>query len=97
MCFALTDPLWAVGLRQPDPANPKPKILQAHFARLFTRDTYARIKRDFYRLHFQYLMASELPGEYDFFQITAGDRTLAQRYAHLANIADFNRFRSKRR
>jgi pimeloyl-ACP methyl ester carboxylesterase len=97
MCFALTDPLLAVGIEQPDPANPKPKIVQAHFARLFAPADYARIKRDFYRMHFQYLMASDLPGEYDYFQITAGNQRLAGRYADRANITGYNRLKPKRR
>jgi hypothetical protein len=30
------------------------------------------MKRKRLRLHFQYLMASELPADYDYFRITAG-------------------------
>jgi hypothetical protein len=32
-------------------------------------------------LHFQYLCAFDRPGDYDYFQITAGPQTLAARYA----------------
>ena len=35
----------------------------------------------FFRLHFQYLCAFDRPGDYDYFQITAGPMTLAARYA----------------
>ena len=38
-------------------------------------------------------MAAEMAGDYDYFLITAGDTTLAQRFAHLESVAGFNRFR----
>jgi hypothetical protein len=38
-------------------------------------------------------MASELPGDYDFFAITAGPLTLEERYRWHDSVANFNRFR----
>jgi hypothetical protein len=38
-------------------------------------------------------MASEMPGDYDYMLITAGGRTLEDRFAHLDSVTDFNRFR----
>jgi hypothetical protein len=96
LCFPLTDPLLACGLAQPDPSSPKPLLLSARYVKLFTPATYRKIKRDFYRLHFQYLMATELPGDYDYFLITAGDKTLAQRYLHTAGAHGHARFRTNR-
>lgn len=97
MCFALTDPLAASGLRQAVPADPKPKLLSARYVKLFTPETYVPMKRDYYRHHFQYLMAAELPGEYDYFQITAGHMTLAGRYAHRGALTDIDRSRTQRK
>ncbi|MEQ9177040.1 MAG: hypothetical protein RLP16_08045, partial [Alphaproteobacteria bacterium] len=34
----------------------------------------------FFRLHFQYLCAFDLPGDYDYFRITAGPLTLSERF-----------------
>lgn len=96
-CFPLTDPLWACGLAQSDPARPSPKIVSARFPKLFSPASYARLKRDFSRAHFQYVMAAELPGDYDYFLITAGDKTLAERFAHLESVTGFNRFRMSAR
>lgn len=96
LCFPLTDPLRACGLEQPDPSSPKPRLLSARYVKLFSPAAYRRMKRDFYRLHFQYLMASELPGEYDYFLITAGDKTLAQRYLDPAGAEGNARFRTNR-
>ena len=64
--------------------------------KLFSPAAYRRMKRDFYRLHFQYLMASELTGDYDYFLITAGDKTLAQRYLDPAGAEGNARFRTNR-
>ena len=81
LCFALTDPISASGLKQADPENPKPVLMSARYVKLFSPKTYAAMKRDFYRHHFQYLMAAELTGEYDYFLITGGATSLAARYA----------------
>lgn len=92
-CFPLTDPVATSGLSHSDPRRPRPKLVSARFPKLFTPETYARLRRQFQRAHFQYLMAAELPGDYDYFLISAGDRTLAERFSHLESIKDFNRFR----
>ena len=92
-CYPLTDPVWASGLAQADPERPSPKLVSARFPKLFTPESYARVKRDFSRAHFQYLMAAELSGDYDYFLITAGDRILGDRFRHLASNTSFNRFR----
>ena len=89
----LTDPLTASRLPQPDPSAPRPKLLNPRFHKLFTPEGYAQIKRRFRRAHLQYLMASELPGDYDFFAITAGPLTLEERYRWHDSVANFNRFR----
>ena len=38
-------------------------------------------------------MAAELAGGYDYFLITAGDTTLAERFADISSVTSFNRFR----
>lgn len=92
-CFPLTDPVTTSGLAQADGANPSPKLVSARFPKLFTPATYARLRRQFQRAHFQYLMAAELSGDYDYFLITAGDRILGDRFRHLTSNTGFNRFR----
>ena len=85
-CFPLCDPLAASGLAQPDPQNPKPKLVSARFPKLFSPAAYRAVKKEFRRAHFQYLMASEYAGDYDFFLITAGDRTLGRRFARIKSV-----------
>jgi pimeloyl-ACP methyl ester carboxylesterase len=92
-CIALSDPLMLSGVTRPPGSRQQPKLVSARFNKLFSAATYKAIRRNFLRTHFQYLMAAELPGEYDYFLITAGDLTLAERFAHLESVTGFNRFR----
>jgi hypothetical protein len=90
-CFALTDPITAAGLA---PARPNhPRLLSPRFAAMFPPATYAEIKRDRFRLHFQYLMAGELPSDYDYTAITAGPLRLGERHAAMPSVTDFVQFR----
>lgn len=91
-CFALVDPTAVCGERLLASAWRSPKRLSPRFAQMFTRDTYERIRRDKYRCHFQYLMATELQGEYDYFAVTAGPWRLADRFAMLPSIEGFRKF-----
>jgi hypothetical protein len=92
-CFALVDPVAVSGIPRRDTTNSMPKLLSPRFAQLFTRKTYAGIRRNWHRMHFQYLMASELPGEYDYFAITAGPLTLGERFRSLPSIQGFSKFK----
>ncbi|MGQ0484030.1 MAG: hypothetical protein ACT4SY_01560 [Hyphomicrobiales bacterium] len=92
-CFPLCDPLAASGLAQPDPLNPKPKIVSPQFAKLFRPDSYRRLRREFKRAHFQYLLSAELAGDYDYFLITAGNRRLGERFAHRDSVRNFDQFK----
>jgi pimeloyl-ACP methyl ester carboxylesterase len=96
-CFPLTDPIAGSGLAQADPARSSPQLLSTRFPKLFTPESYAALKGNFKRAHFQYLMAAEIAGDYDYFLITCGDKSLRARFAHLGSIRNFNRFRPKRR
>ena len=96
-CFALVDPVAATGITRPEnaapgtepSAQPRPKLLSARYATLFTPKTYAAMRRDWYRHHFQYLMAGEKAGDYDFFAITAGNQTLGERFRATASVTNF--------
>ena len=77
--FALCDPVAVSGVA---PANQKwPLVVSAAFTQTLKPETWKALRWRFFRLHFQYLCAFDNPGDYDYFQITAGPRTLADRYA----------------
>lgn len=70
LCCALLNPLTASGL--PVPAGAGPCIKSARFDKMFLPADYAPIKKDIFRAHFQYLMATSLPVGNDYFSLTAG-------------------------
>lgn len=76
--FALCDPVAVTGVAPPD--KRWPLILSAAFTRTLSAERWKKLRWRFFRLHFQYLCAFDRPGDYDYFQITAGPLTLAERY-----------------
>jgi pimeloyl-ACP methyl ester carboxylesterase len=92
-CFALVDPLVACGVERTGSATDRPKLLSPRFMNMFEPERYRKLRRDKFRVHFQYLMASDKPTGYDYFAITAGDQTLAARFAGQPSITDFTGLR----
>ncbi len=83
VAFALCDPVAVSGVA--GPGKRWPLVVSCAFSQTLRPETWARLRRRFFRLHFQYLCAFDaLPGrpdDYDYFAITAGPRTLAARFA----------------
>jgi hypothetical protein len=81
--FALCDPVAVTGVAPPD--QRWPLVISAAFTRTLSAERWKSLRWRFFRLHFQYLCAFDAlsggPGDYDYFRITAGAQTLAQRYA----------------
>lgn len=89
-CMALVSPTWHAGAELA--AAPAPTLVNPRFAQLFDDARYAALKRDRYACHFQYLMAGQRPGAWDYFAATAGPLTLRARFAAEASITRFTRF-----
>lgn len=84
--FALCDPVAVTGVA---PEGKRwPLVISAAFSQTLSPEKQAELKRRYFRLHFQYLCAFDAlsggPNDYDYFQITAGPLTLAERYRHRA-------------
>ncbi|WP_374391571.1 hypothetical protein [Tabrizicola sp.] len=76
--FALCDPVAVSGVA---PEGQRwPLILSAAFTQTLSPETWQALRRRYFRLHFQYLCAFDRPGDYDYFRITAGPLTLAERF-----------------
>ena len=56
-------------------------VFSAQFTRSLLPQTWRALRWRFFRLHFQYMCAFDNPGDYDYFRITAGPKTLAARFA----------------
>jgi len=76
--FALCDPVAVSGVARA--AQRWPLILSAAFTQTLSPERWRALRWRFFRLHFQYLCAFDHPGAYDYFQITAGPRRLAERF-----------------
>jgi hypothetical protein len=57
-----------------------PLVLSAAFTQTLSPERWKALRWKFFRLHFQYMCAFDRPGNYDYFQITAGPKTLGDRY-----------------
>ncbi len=76
--FALCDPVAVTGVA---PENQRwPLVISAAFTQTLQPETWKALRWRFFRLHFQYLCAFDNPGDFDYFQITAGPKALAARY-----------------
>ena len=77
--FALCDPVAVSGVAPK--AQRWPLVISAAFSQTLSPAKWNSLKRQYFRLHFQYLCAFDRPGDYDYFRITAGPLTLAERFA----------------
>ena len=77
-CFALCDPVAVSGQDTPDRVGPL--VFSAAFTQSLSPELWRALRWRFFRLHFQYLCAFDRPKDYDYFQITAGPKTLRERY-----------------
>ncbi len=71
--FYNSNPATSLGIRE----GRIPVVVRVHFKRLVTPETYRRIKRDFFRLHRQFVLAVERRCPYSFHMLLLGPRPLA--------------------
>ena len=78
--FAMVDPVEACRITLAGGQKHNPTMRSPRFHTQFAAATYDKLRRNKRRIHMQYLMAGELPSDYDYFAITAGGLTLDERY-----------------
>ncbi len=76
--FALCDPVAVSGVARP--AQQWPLVISAAFTQTLSPERWKTLRWRFFRLHFQYLCAFDRPGDYDYFQISAGPLMLGARF-----------------
>lgn len=94
-CFPLHDPVNAASVQRDAGAPGNLKLLNVRNFNLFTQTTLDRMRPDKLLVHFQYMMAPEKIGEYDFFRIIAGTQTLWHRYRDRDSVTGFEGARLK--
>jgi hypothetical protein len=80
MNFFQFDPLAAHGI-DVGTARRNPTIVPVRFREIILPEHYPSFRRQFFRVHFQFVMANEVPHPYDFFMIVCGPVPLAERMA----------------
>jgi hypothetical protein len=81
-CFPLVDPVAASGLAVAPGTGPR--VLSPRFFSLYAPERYRRLRRDWYGMHFLYLMATDYAYGYDYFAMTCGPQRLVARLAEVA-------------
>ena len=77
--FFRLDPVRASGLVRPAGAAIRPRFVAVRFHKLFSRKNFQRMKKTA-AIHQLYLLATDVSGGYDFFEITAGALPLSERF-----------------
>jgi hypothetical protein len=80
MNFFQFDPLAAHGI-DVGAAKRNPTIVPLRFREVILPEHYSAFRRQFFRMHFQFVMANEVPHAYDFFMIVCGPVPLTERMA----------------
>ena len=69
-CFPMVDYLKTCGINSQK--NQGPKFLSTRFFKLYEKEEYKKIRKNWYKAHFLYLMATQIKGQYDYFNFVAG-------------------------
>jgi hypothetical protein len=80
MNFFQFDPLAAHGI-DVGTARRNPTIVPIRFREIIRPENYNAFRRKFFRVHFQFVMANQVPHAYDFFMIVCGPVPLRERMA----------------
>ncbi len=81
MNFFDLDPIASHGIDVGD-ARCNPTIVPIRFREMILPEHYNRFRWQFFRVHFQFVMANEVPHAYEFFMIVCGPVPLHERMAH---------------
>lgn len=79
--FALCDPVAVTGVLPEGCEHRWPLVISAAFSQTLSPESWKKLRRRYFRLHFQYLCAFERPNDYDYFAITAGPMRISARFA----------------
>jgi hypothetical protein len=78
MNFYQFDPIASHGI-DVGAARRNPKIVPVRFRDIIHPEHYEKFRWQFFRVHFQFVMANEVPNAYDFFMIVCGPVPLSAR------------------
>ena len=74
--FPFLDPVPAFGLDLEGRRVHNPSVRSAKFKEIMDQERYRKSRYRFYDLHFQFICANDISGDYDFYRFLAGDSRL---------------------
>lgn len=89
--FALVDPVAVSGVAPNDGSQLWPIVMSAAYNRTIDPERMEMMKTEYFKLHILYLCALDYPEQYDYFAITAGPTSLAERYDGYKSSPQTNR------
>lgn len=79
MNFPGFNPVRDLGLDLAGRCIANPLLRSARFREIISPDTYLKVRRKPFRMHFQFLIANDLRGDYDYFAMVLGPQRLRER------------------
>jgi pimeloyl-ACP methyl ester carboxylesterase len=95
-CFAFVDSIaaaWPVQSKSLSLSSNAPTLLSPRFQTLMSPAQYHALCKSRFDLHFQYIHAGTIAGDYDFYALTSGAQSLRDRFAGADSVTDFKKFR----
>jgi pimeloyl-ACP methyl ester carboxylesterase len=77
MCFANFDPVEGIGVHV-GAARCNPLLWRVSFKEMFEIEDYDRFRSNYFRTHYQYILAGDRPAAYDFIWLVAGPMAIAE-------------------
>ena len=82
MCFVDFDPVAGVGLEGLGSARRNPVLWRINFKEVIAPEKYDEFSWNHFRIHYQYIMAGDRPGLYDYLLLVGGPMPVAQWPTH---------------
>ena len=78
MCFVDFDPVAGLGIEAPGTARRNPLLWRIGFKDMFTPEAYDQFRWSQFRVHYQYIMAGDRAGSYDYVLLVGGPMPIAE-------------------
>jgi pimeloyl-ACP methyl ester carboxylesterase len=78
MCFVDFDPVAGLGIEAPGTARRSPLLWRIGFKDMFTPEAYDQFRWSQFRVHYQYIMAGDRAGSYDYVLLVGGPMPIAE-------------------
>ena len=78
MCFVDFDPVAGIGIEDLGKARRNPRLWRINFKEVIAPEKYKEFSWNHFRIHYQYIMAGDRPGPYDYLLVVGGPMAIAE-------------------